>query len=343
MPDRFTTHVLEPIRKATGHKVQATRRNGIHWGYDEGPEHREVQLVIEADHLAGTLRSEGAAAPLLALCLAAALDGTPGTPARASVEVTGSMPPLPGLGYRVSKQLLQFRRASFLLHMLAEILPERFHLTIAEESRWAWPEQTWLGVERYRKNKGRPDGGRDRLAYEMELGLGLHSSFCAEVEPIRRFQPHFPVVVHTGEVSKDSNWTVGGRAGAALWAASADHRRVHLFELEVGKRSTMGSLAEALCNAGLLVEVFDGTGHYDPVQAVGIAAVRKARRMVMWLTAEHYHPLIFDEGSGDSVVLTWINRALRTRNLQFGVLPWGGDVITPHFRFDARWGGGFRR
>ena len=43
------------------------------------------------------------------------------------------------------------------------------------------------------------------------------------------------------------------------------------------------------------------------------------------------------------MVLTWINRALRTRNLQFGVLPWGGDVVAPHFRFDACWGGGFCR
>jgi hypothetical protein len=229
----------------------------------------------------------------------------------------------------------------FLLQTLADLLPDRFRSTIADEARWQWPEWTWFAVERYRKNKGRPNSGTARLAYEMELGPSVFASFGASMEPIGRFQPHFPVVVHTSEVDKGSNWTVGGATGVDLWVTSADDRRLHLFELAVGKKGPVGSLASALCNAAMLDHVFEEDVHFAP-KAVGLKAVRKARRMVMWLTAESYHPLVFDEAAGRSTVLASLNRALRPRNFQLGVLPWEGEVTAPRFRFDARWGGGFR-
>jgi hypothetical protein len=148
--------------------------------------------------------------------------------------------------------------------------------------------------------------------------------------------------VHSGEVTRESNWTVGGKTGVSLWAAAADDRRLHLFELDSGSRGNVGCLAEALCNGLMLDYVFEQNGHHDP-KAVGLKAVRRARRMAFWLTARAYHPLVFDRDAGDSPVLAMLNRALRRRSFQFGVLPWQGEVTAPAFAFEELWGGGIRR
>ncbi len=341
MADPFKTEVLDVVSKATGRRVLAPQRDGIAWGYAEGEDFREVQLIVSAESLAGPFRADGPSSPTLALCLAAALDGLPGPPARAAVTVTGDMPELPRWEARPSRELLQYRRSAFLLGMLSELLPERFHLTIDPEAAWAWPALTWFTIEGYRKNKGRPPGGKARLAFEIEVSSEMHSSFCAALEPIRRFQGLLPVVVHADEVTKDMSYTQAGKTGVELWVASADDRRLHLFEFGVGSKAGVGVLAEALCKLGMLIHVSEKNGHFDR-EAVGLAAVRRARRVAMWLTSDAYHPLVFNEEAGESAVLSWLNRALRQKSFQLGILPWGGEVADPHFRFQDRWGGGIR-
>lgn len=341
MSDSFSSRVLDPIRAHSGSRTSPPRREGLTWSFEEGPEFREVQLTIDASELGGSLRNDGPASPVFALCLAAALGETAGAPTRASVRVVGKAPPPPGLGYKTSKELLQFRRASFLLGALSELLGDRFQLAMADADRWTWPKWTWFAIEGYRKNKERSEGSRERLAWQLELDPGLFKTFGEGVEPIRRFQSHMPVVVHSGEVTKESHWTVGGKTGVGLWVASADDRRLHVFELDVGARGSVGCLAEALCNGLMLDYVFNANGHYDPT-GVGLAAVRRARRMVMWLTARAYHPLVFDVADGDSAVLRWLNRPLRRRSFQMGVLPWQGEIGAPQLRYEARWGGGFK-
>jgi hypothetical protein len=65
--------------------------------------------------------------------------------------------------------------------------------------------------------------------------------------------------------------------------------------------------------------------------------------MSFWLTAQAYHPLVFDREDGDSAVLRLLNRALRRHSFQLGVLPWEGEVTTPSFGFEELWGGGLKR
>ncbi len=341
MADSFKTEVLDAVSRALGRKVQAPQRDGLAWDYAEGEDFREVQLTVPAEALAGPFRADGPSSPTLALCLAAALDALPGPPARAAVTVVGDMPELPRWEARPSRELLQYRRSAFLLSLLAELLPERFHLSIDPQSAWAWPALTWFSIEGYRKNKGRPPGGKARLAFEIELSPQMHSNFCEAVEPIRRFQSLLPVIVHADEVTRDTPYTQAGKTGVELWVASADDRRLHLFELGVGSKGSVGALAEALCKVGMLAHVSDKNGHFDR-EAVGLAAVRKARRAAMWLCSDAYHPLVFDEDAGESTVLSWLNRALRRQSFQLGILPWEGEVAAPHFRFQDRWGGGIR-
>ena len=282
MTDTFKTQVLDPVQKQLGERIKVPRRDGFSWSYEGDAEHREVRLAVNADLLCGDLRADGPSSPVLALCLAAALEGTDGPPARAAVEVVGTLPPLPTLGYKTSKELLQFRRAALLLQTLAELLPDRFVLTMPQEGAWAWPEWTWFSIEGYRKNKDRPAAGRARLAYELEIGPSVFSTFGTSMEPIRRFQGLMPVIVHTAEVTKESHWTVGGKTGVDVWVASADHRRLHLFELQAGAKLSVGNLAMAIGNVAMLNHVFEGEGHFN-TEAVGLAAVRRARRMVMSL------------------------------------------------------------
>lgn len=342
MTDRFRSHVLDPIRAHRGQEFSPPRRDGLTWGYHEDDDHRRVQLSIDAIELAGNVRSDGPSAPILALCLAAALDETDGAPTRTEVTVVGRAPVAPTFGNKLSKDLLQFRRSAFLLHALSDLLGGRFVVEMHDDDRWEWPEWTWFAIEGYRKNKGPADSGRGRLAWEFELDPEVFKAFGSAVEPIQRFQPLMPTVVHSGEVTKESNWTVGGKTGVSLWAAAADDRRLHLFELDSGRRGTVGCLAEALCNGLMLDYVFQQNGHYDP-KGVGLKAVRRARRMAFWLSAKAYHPLVFDRDDGDSPVLTMLNRALRRRSFQLGVLPWQGDVTAPSFVFEELWGGGLRR
>jgi|GEM_PF-3549794 len=342
MTDPFASHVLDPIREHSGHDLKPLRRDGLTWGYQQDEEHRTVQLSIEAAELVGNVRNDGPSAPVLAVCLAAALGETAGAPTRTEITVVGRGPALPDFGYKTSKALLQFRRSAFLLHALSELLGDRFVVEMHDDDRWQWPEWTWFSIEGYRKNKGPADKGRGRLAWEFELNPAMFEAFCSAVEPIRRFQPLMPTVVHSGDITRDSHWTVGGKTGVPLWAASADHRRLHLFELDSGSRGSVGCLAEALCNGLMLDYVFQQQGHYDP-KGVGLKAVRRARRMSYWLTAQAYHPLVFDLEDGDSPVLTLLNRALVGRSFQLGVLPWQGQVTAPTFAFEQQWGGGLKK
>lgn len=342
MTDRFPSHVLAPIRAHSGQKLNPPRRDGLTWGYDEDDDHRIVQLSIDAAELAANVRNDGPSAPVFALCLAAALDETDGAPTRTEVTVVGRAPALPSLGYKTSKELLQFRRSALLLHGLSDLLSDRFVVEMHDDDRWEWPEWTWFSIEGYRKNKGPADAGRGRLAWELELDPDVFEAFGSAVEPICRFQPLMPTVVHSEEVTKESHWTVGGKTGVSLWAAAADHRRLHLFELDTGSRGNVGSLAEALCSGFMLDYVFEQNGHYNP-EGVGLKAVRRARRMSFWLTAQAYHPLVFDRDDGDSPVLRMLNRALRRRSFQLGVLPWHGEITAPSFQFEELWGGGLRK
>ena len=343
MTDRFRSHVLDPIRAHSGQKFKPLQRDGLTWGYEQDDDHRTVQLSIDAAELVGNVRNDGPSAPVFALCLAAALGETDGAPTRTEITVVGRGPALPHYGYKTSKDLLQFRRSAFLLHALSDLLGDRFVVEMHEDDRWEWPEWTWFSIEGYRKNKGAPTGGRSRLAWELELNPDVFKAFCSAVEPICRFQSLMPTVVHSGEVTKESHWTVGGKTGVPLWTASTDGRRLHLFELDTSSSGgNVGCLAEALCNGFVLDYVFDRHGHYDP-KGVGLKAVRRARRMSFWLTAQAYHPLVFDREDGDSAVLTLLNRALRRHSFQLGVLPWEGEVTTPSFAFEELWGGGLKK
>ena len=342
MTDRFRRHVLDALRPQRGQKLNPPLRDGLTWGYDEDDDHRIVQLSIDAAALVGNVRNDGPSAPVFALCLAAALGATDGAPTRTEVAVVGRGPDRPGFGYKTSKELLQFRRSAFLLHALNDLLGDRFVVAMHDDDRWEWPEWTWFSVEGYRKNKGPSASGRGRLAWELELAPDVFTAFSAAVEPIGRFQPLLPTVVHSAEVAKDSHWTVGGKTGVPLWVAAKDGRRLHLFELDTGSRGSVGSLAEALCNGLMLDHVFHQNGHYDP-KGVGMKAVRRARRMSFWLTAQAYHPLVFDRDAGGSPVLTMLNRALRQHSFQLGVLPWQGEVTSPSFGFEELWGGGLSK
>lgn len=341
MTDPFKTDVLDPLNKHLGQRIKVPAREGIEWSFAEDEEAREIRLTIASSELSGAFRSDGPSAPTLALCLAAALDGLPGAPARAAVNVVGPMPDTPKWGASPSRELLQYRRSAFVLAAYAELLPDRFHLTQDAAAAWAWPDQAWFAIERYRKNKGRPDKGKARLAFEIECRPDLHKAFCDGMEPIKRFQGLMPVQVFDGEVGKDTNWTQGGKVGVDLWVRSLDERRLHLFELGVGARSSIGNLAEAVCKACMLIYVAQKNGHFDR-EAEGLKAVRNARRAAIWFVADEFSPLVFDAEHGESTVLSWLNRALRGRNFQFGVLPFDGEESAPTFRFEDRWGGGMR-
>jgi hypothetical protein len=172
MTDRFRSHVLDPIRAHSDQKLNPPRRDGLTWGFQEDDDHRMVQLSIEAAELAGNVRSDGPSAPVLALCLAAALDETDGAPTRTEITVVGRAPALPSFGNKIRKDLLQFRRSAFLLHALSDLLGDRFVVEMHDDDRWEWPEWTWFAIEGYRTTRT-PTESPSTCSAVLPLRLGL--------------------------------------------------------------------------------------------------------------------------------------------------------------------------
>ncbi len=64
----------------------------------------------------------------------------------------------------------------------------------------------------------------------------------------------------------------------------------------------------------------------------GLAAIRGAERLVMWLVAPQYHPLVHSRGH---TPLAWLNAAMVQDRLEFRLLPidlaeqWPSPVLGP--------------
>ena len=167
-------------------------------------------------------------------------------------------------------------------------------------------------------------------------------AFGEHVEPIERLRRQLPVGLFEGSVAAKNAWLPRGSSQVDLWTTSTDGKTLHLFELKAARNVAVGIVPEALCYAWLLRHVACGLVDGRTLRGGGdaLAAVRRASKVVMWLSAPRYHPLVWSEDDASHSPLAWINDGLSAFGIELRVLPL---ALEPGDAGVVRWVFGTRR
>jgi len=313
----FEERVLGPVREYLGRRIMVP--SGADWSA-QVDEDGDLELVVKLDvaALAADFQKDLATAPSFLVCLAYWRERATGVETRCCVQVHG-VPPTAGA------KLLHWRRSLFLLHELETIIPDRF--VVEAPDRWRWPARPVLNAPgSVRSSDASTDNHPEhRLEAYLCREPDALDSFCVEVTPIRRFRRQLPVGLFEGKVSKASAWTPGGASQVDLWAQSPDGRTLHLFELKAHNRrgvanAKVGIVPEAMYYARLLHHVRVGLGDGRRIEGggEGVEAARKAEKIVMWLVAPAFHPLVYPDVE---TPLAWLNAGMAGDGVEIRVLP----------------------
>lgn len=334
----FEQEVLVPLRSAlrspdlaVTSTLPPTPEGAAAWRFSSEGGNRQILLTMPVEVLCKNLQGDPPASPSYALCLAAWLEQVSGLPAKVRVRVVGSPPP------EGSNALLHFRRSMFLLSEYEALLGDRFSVSAAPALRWQWPRGPTFHVEGSRKNRKKPKHKEDQLARRIVEDPQFKRQFSAHIRPIQWFQDKLPAGLFQDEVRVGNAWTVGKASAVDLWARSSDGEEVHFFELKVAGNQPLGILPEAFYYARMLSYVRSRLDIDFAPNAIGLSAVRAAKRLTMWLSAPGYHPLVWAPHLEYSAPLAWLNNALGKDGLTMGVLPINHQEDPPSFCFAERW------
>jgi hypothetical protein len=150
------------------------------------------------------------------------------------------------------------------------------------------------------------------LEVQLTHSPALRKSFPC---PISQFRRQLPVGLFKDNVSTATSLTPAKASQVDMWGMSIDGKTAHLVELKASGNTSVGILPEALYYARLLHKVrvgeFLGGGKE-------LDALRSADRIIMWLIAPHYHPLIYSFGT---TPLIWFNDAMLADAVELRILP----------------------
>lgn len=327
MPDAGDLFVqsLRLLRAHMGRAVAVP--SSARWRIELDP-HPVVVAEVRPEDLGRNLQDDAAAAPFFALCLAWWFERAglfPGREVRARVEVVGGEVPDTPHG----------RRSSFVLHELARLLPGRF--ACAPVVRMRWPASPALNAAiADRDAVARPERGGEHAIEVAFTRQGDLAAQFAPIDAIDGFRRQLPVGLFDGAVSAATRWGPGAKSQIDLWATARDGRTVHVFELKDAGNCKVGILPEALWYARLLHAVRTGDLGGRAVAGGGEAmdAVRRARRVAMWLLVQDAHPLV---RVGDDSPLAWLRSAMAGDGVTVGVLPYEVDGGRVRLRPERRW------
>lgn len=297
--------VRVPFESEAGAWTVSTKANG----------EVEVMLTVSADRLAMNMQTDDAASPFFLLSFAYWLErAIPGTRTTCKIVVT------PSSSIQNTSQAQHLRRSMFLLAELTRLLPERVSLVIPEGLAWAWPASPIFNAEGEERNHESGVGGEAELErFLCRDGQALES--FRELEPVAGFRSQMPVGLFDQNVTRATTWTPSKKSAVDMWAPSPDGRVLHLFELKDAGNAPLGILSEAVYY-GLLLGYVRSTGGNSSIQvlpkAVGLTAARNATRIVMWLVAPSFHPLVFEKQDSP---LSWLNTAAQEWGVEFRILP----------------------
>ncbi len=300
----FTEDILRVVRATTGRTIAVPSR--ATWtAVDRGAD--GVLLVVDMDAAAfGTnLQKDLPSTPFFASCIAWWYEQATGRPTQVSLRLSGERP---GAG----TPQLHWRRAQFLLGEVALALGPRF--TVTPDPGWEWPSDPMLNAPLIARADTHDRSPLSEHALEVQIAASaaLLASFPAPLAGLHR---QLPVGLFAGRVAGRTAWTPGGSSQVDLWGMSVDGRVAHLIELKTVDNAHVGILPEALYYARLLHHLRTGR---IAGGAPALAALRTAERIVMWLVAPAYHPLIY---LGGRTPLCWFNEGMAADGVELRILP----------------------
>ena len=308
--------ILKRIRKYV--KNPAIRLpESVKWGVKREP-NGDMLVCVEttAQQLARNMQENVPSAPVFALCLAYWYKQATGTTSRTQVVVTGPPP-----SDRVA--LLHWRRSQFILSELSACLRGRLKCTLP--AKWTWPKEPVINKELGVREAGDVSTGGE---HALEVKIATSEQFLASMREVcpdfKGFERQMPIGLFDGRPRKYGNWTPGGKSQVDLWGTSDGGKTIHLFELKAKGNKKVGILSEAFYYARLLHYVRTGVPGIGPITGDGgsLRAVRNAKRIVTWLTAPEYHPLVYSPVASP---LEWVNSAFADDGLEFRILPISAD------------------
>lgn len=333
----FERDVLAKIRGYLGRRVRFPEIVGAS-ASDDG-EWVTIHAELPASALTENMQSDAAAGSTFAWTMAYWHEKASGRPTRSVVAISGD-PPADG------GALLHWRRSQFLLQEFSTLLGERFQCR--PPASWAWPEEPVLNAPLSDRSDSPVTGNRE---HEIEMALTTTrpplDSFRAEMADVVEFNRQLPVGLFAGRKAKETAWTPGGSSQGDVWACSKDAKVFHLFELKAGANAHVGIVPEAFYYARLLHYVRVGLPNGTRIGGGGAAidAVRRAERIVAWLVAPTYHPLVYPLGTDGSAgnvpldsPLAWLNQATASQGLELRILPYEENLdVKIAWRPQLRW------
>lgn len=295
--------LLSTVRVHLGRRVDVPRRGT--WTTEAHGDRLRIVVELDAAALCANMQDNTPASPFFALCLAWWFEHATGRPADIGVRVRGAAPAEAGA-------LRHWRRSQFLLSELSLLLGSRFRVDPAPS--WEWPSLPVLNAPIGPRSSEHARAALSEHALEVQIASSpsLLASFPHPLSAIAR---QLPLGLFDGRVSEASAWTPGGASQVDLWGCSPDGRVAHLIELKTSGNAHVGILPEALYYARLLHHVRRRRVGGD---GAGLAAIRGAERLVMWLVAPGYHPLVHH---GGHTPLAWLNAAMVEDRVELRVLP----------------------
>ena len=314
----FSADVLVPLRRMMGRSQLRTPAD-TDWDAEELNDGSvRISVTFPASAFDGNFQGNLAAAPFFALCFAYWHEVRTGCPTRVRARVQGA-----------PADTLHGTRLRFVLHELAAAVQGRLEL----EPSIAWPLPAGLVMNQPQTGRDTPTGRGPLSESALERRIvstpALRDDFSARVAPLASFQRQLPLGLFAGDVARANALLPHGAAQVDLWGTSPDRRVLHLFELKTRGNADVGILPEALAYARLLHHVRTGRIRGE---GPGLIAARRADRIVMWLIAPDYHPLVL---FGDQSPITWINEGMAADGVQLRILPFDlAEDGTIHWRPD---------
>lgn len=314
--------LLEKIRAHLGASKRLNRLpSGGDWSATADDGAIRIAVTIDAELLGEDPSKDGPSAPIRALCLAAWLRRM-GEPARADITVVAS----------TFRQTPGQRRASFLLHEYAQLLPELF--TVRGARPWVWPADPVFNIETQRSSRAKGRGRDGQLSLTFAGDRELRERLADLDGPIEPLRNQLPVGLYSEEVNRDTAWTPAGKTAVAMWTRTRDRKVVHLFEVRATNKGAVGTLAQALYYARMLSYVRDRRSIDFAPRADGLSAVRNAKDVKMWIAEPRPHPLVWHPEHG-SAPLDAFNAALARSRVTLGVMP--VTLEPPTLHLERRW------
>jgi hypothetical protein len=263
------------------------------WSVREG----RLEVVLDGARLGENIQRSGPSIPSYVFSLSYWYEQATGKRLDGVVRVVGVVPDTPA-----------GNRARFMLTELAAALGES--LRVEGLVPWSLPARPVMNAPLAPRPASLHAGSGE---HQVEVLLTLQAS-----TPMGQLQRQFPLGLFNERKSTRTRLFPGGGAQADLWSFDEETRTLHLVELKVGGNATVGIIPEAFTYAMLLRRFASHPRASWSAEWEGARGAREAERVVMWLAAEKFHPLVYSAGRSP---LSWLNDGLEETGVEFRIVP----------------------